>query len=891
MFKPRRQNNLKVTLVSFIALVGLCSCAPEMKAKLFPEPITDFGPRNLDPELKINHLLIARIAATQLSFDKDMKSAELFNAAENILLLSKRSHPEFEKLGHILIEGFYNSNATTTRSLFSKSPYLLAALGETQADAKDAIFNVVKMLDDQGALVLKVVEQSKTEYIWPGAELKLDQVVASIEVYIGALQIKWKAAKLDVRVYKGLIDGINEEFQPMASKFRTLLLSMSGEKNLVSFIGKLHQLMTMLAVELDKETTTLLQKGVTLGALVDSAKDESDGLRVIVAVWRLLDEEERKNQFNAMSPALYKFLNSASDGQFDCLENKSCGLDIYTILAKKMQILPQIKTYGIEKLKNQVNEGAIQYATTLLLQRAIPLLKVELPKILEEKIIQAFKAEAQVLAGISKDLKGFLSPGVDKWAKSFLLEKSIGLNALELSDVHVNFASSTKLSFGKLKSQTVGAATLGSSMSALGVRWQFQQEQFTRIPFESRTNTIIKLLSSKQEPEHIHMRELLSQINKGLAIGGFRISETERFKSLSFAADPDGKANVNLDLKSFFDNPITFVVPNTMSVSDSFHASPIDKNKISADVEEQAQLLKGLSRMLYFFRDWEPNSFDRLLGNVKINDFLSDPRMKNIDQKFFPKDILFTLFLGDAAVLLGNFIKRLSGILLLDEKRNMRWENETVAGDANAPVAAMAALVDISNGKRGEIASSGALASELLALVEFYNATEGVAKTNSTLLAQKMKDGTSTIDALMDGRKRIFLLISALANFLTHEMQASDGGIYHSYDMTRRAPIKGPRLLKDQVTVLTALTRAGSMNSAQVYKNAALDIYYFMNRKLWSEEKSFYQIVEGESSVGHLPEVVEALNAVENLIEIMPHSSLSQWKKISQPWYTALKQF
>ncbi len=890
MFKLSTTQFKRIGLVSLLAFMVLSACAPALKSKSFPEPVSEFGPRNRDAEIKIDHIKIENSAASSLSFERDMTSSEYFIAAEHILRLSKRSHPELENLGHNLIEGFYKSNVTTTRSPFSKSPFLLAAIGETQADAKDAIFNVVKMLDDQAALVQSVVEKSKTEYNWPGNEIKVDQLVDFVETYISSLEQQWKRAKLDPRVYKGLLDGIKEQFDPLAAKIRIALTAMSLETNLARFIAELNQVAGYLDVELDKDTKELLQKGLTLGSLVDSAVSENDGLRVIVAVWRLLEPAERKKQFEAMSPALYKFLNGASDGQLDCLEGKRCGLDIYTILARNSQILPQIKTYGVDKLKDQVNQGAVQYASASLIQQVAPLLKAKLPDIFEERIAKSFKDEAQVLAGISKDFKAFLSPGVDKWAKTYYQEKPIGISALELTDVHVKFTSSKNLSFGKLKSQTVGAATLGASMTALETRWELQQERFSHIPLETSTNKIIKMMPSKLGPEQLHVQEILSQINKALSIGGFRVNVNERFKSLSFALNPDGKSDPNLDLKSVFENPISFVVPDALIATDAFHAVPADKDRLNVDIESQAQLLKGLSRMVYFFRDWESNSFDRLLGNIKVNDFVLDPRMKSIDQKFFPKDILFTLFIGDAAVILSNFAKSMSTILLLDENRNMKWENEADNGDPSAPISAMAAFANIVNGKRSEIADSTALSHELLALVEFYNATEGIEKTNSVFLTQKMKDGSNTLDALRDGRKKVFLLTSAIANFLTHEMQDPDGGVYHNYDMIKKMPVKGPRNLRDQVNVMAALEKAGSMNSALIYKNAALDVYYFINRKLWNAEKGFYLTTEGGTSIGQLPEIVETLNLVESITSLMPNDSILQWKKISQPWLNALKQ-
>lgn len=890
MLQRKRIDKINFAFISVFALFAFCSCAPKVTSKYFPEPVTNFGPRNHDSDLKLDKLHTNAIDLKTLGLDEDIKTNDFFNAAENILLLSKRNHPEIEKLGHIMIEGFYNSNFTTSRSNFSKGPYLQAAIGETQADAKDAIFDVVKMLNLQMALVTNVIDNSKKTYDWPKTELKLDQIVDFVEGYIQSLEKKWSKARLDPRVYSAIKDGINEQLQPATKQIRPILSSMMTEINLTTFINDIYKVVGILNVDLDADAKTQLQQGMDLGKFVDAAQDEADGLKVLIFIWRMLDPQDRKTQFEPISSALYKFLNGANDSQLDCLAGKPCHLNIITIIAKKTEILPQIKAYGIDKLKAQVNAGAVQVARDAVSLKITPILKDELPATLDQKVKDGFAAESKVLAKISKDFKGFLTPGVNTWAKNYVDEGAIGINALELTDIHLKFSSSSQLSFAKVHGQTTGAATLGSSMSALETRWELLQESFSNIPFGTETALVNKLMGSKNSAEHTHIKELLSQINKALAIGGFRVSDTEKFKSLTYALDPDGTINSTLDLQHFIENPISFIVPNVLVVTDAFHGAPPFTKELSADVEDQAQLLKGLSRMVYFFHDWEQNSFDRLLGNIKVNDFVEDPQMKSIDQKFFPKEILFTLFTGNAAVILGNFSKNLSTILLLDEHRNLSWEND-MAANSTAPISAMAALVNIEKSRRGEVASASALAHELDALIEFYNATDGVEKTNATFLLQKGADGKNTIDALLDGRHRVFLLIAAVANFLTHEMQSPDGGIYHGYDLTNKVPIKSPRLLKDQVCVIEALVRAGKLVSAQTYQNSALDIYYFVNSKLWNQSKAFYVLAEGQTSIGTLPDIVEALYSIDILSDIMSNNSLTQWKKISAPWLTALKQF
>lgn len=425
-------------------------------------------------------------------------------------------------------------------------------------------------------------------------------------------------------------------------------------------------------------------------------------------------------------------------------------------------------------------------------------------------------------------------------------------------------------------------------MSALATRWQLMEPDYSFLAPNLEFAQIKRQIGSQFGPAQRHMQEMLAQVQKALAVGGFRISNTERFPSLARPIDPDGTSKSSLDLKTFIDNPISFAVPNSLSLIDAFRTHVVLPQNMNVGVEDQASLLKVLSKMISFFRDWEINSFDRLLGNIKITDLVTDPRLKGIDQKIFPKDIIFTLMMGDAAVILDNFIKDLSPILRLDDERNTYWQNEKKTNT----VSAMATVVNIRSGKRADVADASALAHQLLALIEFYKATEGVEKTNSMILLAKDKTGTrATLKALADGRKSLFLFVTAISNFLTHEMQAADGGIYHSYDLTSKTPIKGPRELKDQVAVIQALTAANQFLSEKTYTSSALEIYYFMNQKLWMPSEKFYALDDSKRSVGNFNEVVMTLNGVSGLRDDMPKPSLNQWNQISELWFTALKDF
>jgi hypothetical protein len=167
-------NKNKIVL---IFLLSLSACAPKLEHRLFTPPSNSFGPRNQDADLKINLIGIQAIDSKKLASDKDQDTSEFFNSAEGLLTLSAE-HPELKNTANILIDHFYDGDSTTSRAQFGKGLYLQAAIGETQADAKDAIFNVVEMLHENVKIIQDTITNSQNDFDWPVG--KSSSIVLSI---------------------------------------------------------------------------------------------------------------------------------------------------------------------------------------------------------------------------------------------------------------------------------------------------------------------------------------------------------------------------------------------------------------------------------------------------------------------------------------------------------------------------------------------------------------------------------------------------------------------------------------------------------------------------------------------------------------------------------------
>jgi hypothetical protein len=472
------------------------------------------------------------------------------------------------------------------------------------------------------------------------------------------------------------------------------------------------------------------------------------------------------------------------------------------------------------------------------------------------------------------------------------------LHGLESAQVSVNPLSAGRFEVTPVKpasnaahSMETGAAVLGSTILFATERWKRTDLPITDFSFR---------------------RQGIEVFNKLLVMGGFLTPSGAHYPALAVASEkasaPNGQSAAaliqHLDLRSFLINADSeknakiYSVPDRVQLSGAYSGlANAQAHAVSA--EAQAQLLSGLCGMIDFTRDWQSTEFDRLFSSINVDSFLSEFPKGSIDQTLFPKDILFALSLGNAAVILENLKSRLTPVFLLDLDRQIEWA-DTYA-QPHATPAAMAAVVDMKDGQRAVVAHARDAAQYLIAIAHFIKSTDGIEKTQNSLLQTKGKDGQSPLSILIDARADLKLLVLALANFLSHEMQATDGGMNSDFDLTTKQVRKTQnRDLRDQTISILALNEASDILGVEIYRWAALDIYSYMNRELFDKKSGFYAKTTAALAASasppsseplDLPLLVETLRAGEALRSQMPLASQKQWTVISDPWFAVLGKF
>lgn len=868
-----------INVFSLLGLISLLACAPEPVQKEFTIPKIHFGPRLPEVDLGLGDIGESGASDPELlkslQWEGEAEASAVLRAAENFIRLGKiKNQPKLIELGERLSEDFYSKPGLSFRYTLDKSPYASAAIGESIQDASVSIDEAKKMLIEQEALLIQLVTEAGSSFDWPKPGSSADILFSSVLDYLNLLIKKMTSYGIDPRIKGSFEVAIRNEIHPMVQKAKAEVNSIFAEEKPSVLLSRIQEALKQYEIELDAETESYLNEARDLMSYAEGIEDAAQALRVLVRIWEFMDKEDRKEVFRSASKDLYEYLDGKSDFYLDCLKSTSCKLPS-VVTAKSLFIYPGIKKYGIENIKNDIMKAGRESAIEEVQTQAAEFL-ITIP----ETVIETAKGEiAEVqsaLETIGQDFPGLMSRVVGDFSDKHMGVSSakVLMNGFEPSRVKVEISEGKEPKLSSLlhgpRMIKTGAEVIGASLSLA----EYRLEDLPAIEGEFARKRYI--------------RNVIEQINKLLAIGGFKTSDGSLFSSLARGM-ATSDYDKHLNLRDFLTSDVSFAVPDEIHMSPNFRTQ-LPEN-VSFGVRGQAELLRGLSGMIRYFRDWIPNEFDRSLGGISAGDFIPELPSGSIEDHLFPKDMFFALSVGGAASILQNIKKKLSNVFLIDIYGKSVWYSDfDMSGGSPATIAAM---VDIVNGERGDLVRSRDVAMYLNALIDFLEATEGVEQTKAGPLLEKGADGKAAVQVLSEARSDLRLLIIGLANFLSHQMAGEDGGIYAEFVRSRVQVAKDrPRSLIDQVTVMTALVRAGNYLNLGIYRWAARDILSYMNANLWSAELKFYREDEGdEVSMPDLEALSATLIAGEHLKPHMSDTDRHQWHLLTQKWFTALRQF
>ncbi len=868
------QRFVRVGLVLAVGFFGACmswGCAPKPEKRVFVPAQTIFDTKKTDTDLGLS----TKVESSSISFEHlawkgEMDASRFFSATERLFRLGETfNNPALIQVGEKWAVSFENSPGLATRVLFSESPYSSAAIGETREETLQYLDSLTVLIESDHQKVVEALERGRREFPWPKTYVSAEELIETadrfLKWWINGLEIE----KIDEIILSEIRAGAEAEFKLQSVKINNHVQRIRRSQTLTQALLAVSGFISDVDVEVDSAARAGLTRAELIGADLDQMTTAQHALTVLIKFWRSVPTGEREGRFKSVSQELYDYLSGRDEDDLDCLAKSKC-LNVVILFAKRVKIFPTLSKYGIDQLRSEMNVAAREFLLREMELRAIAFMP-EIPGLIREKFEHEIRVGIAKITSVRDDYTHFIKEIADGWARRHLQTESGGLSGIEVAPVRLRLlphqSFEIKAARNPQRAFETGAATLGSSMSLAARRLE-------------KINTE----TAAQRPEAIRLS--VAQLNKMLAIGGFKTSEGTSFQSYSIAMESAAPAFTHLNLRNFLAEPYSFAVPDRFQVGIDF--KPIfasSGRKVS--VEGQTELLRGLSGMIRYLRDWQVTSFDLSLGKVSLQDLMPGMPSSGTSQKFFPKDTLLAVAVANAAALLRNIESELTPVFLLDLKGQATWANGFKFSDGQS--ATMAAAVDIVDGKREEVARTADSARYILALCDFLSAIDGIEATGAPLLMAKDASGARPMDTLIEARSQLQYLVLGFANFLARQMLSPEGRIAHSWNWREGVATKGPGQLVDQALSVQALARAAKFLNVKAYATAAIEGYYFMNRTLWNHELRFYNRIEGKQSVPAVDEVLLVLDAVSEVQDFLDEDSRLQWKRISTPWMTAFE--
>ncbi len=837
---------MKKIISMIMVSLGIAACAPAPEKAPTPEIQFEFGPTSSDIVLDLSNVKNQTLASqNQWLASTRLSPQEKLDFAENVLAVGQAFDSSDLKSSAVKSVQNFRSHFQPQTIAFEDSPYVDAIVGSTAKEAKQQVSDAQKFLPEDEQKLRQFLTASKASYAWPKAPATTDQSLKAVEDYLQFLLSGLASLELNPLVLENLKAEIPVRINKSLSEIRAEIVKVQAAKTSADVISQIQQMIATLQFSISKESETLLKQGKSLARTNFAANDEQDILTVLVQIYRMLDPQDRKELIGSESQELYEFLRDASADRLRCLETRGCKRDLIVWIGKKTKIFPQITSRGVSNLRQKINTSMRGYVLTRL-DEEVRLAIQTVPDMMAEQIGEAFKEKLAEIGGIKEDYAGYVKKIARNWSALKLTSTQGRVLGLEQLNNVAGPGESTSTLLGQ----------------ALLVKTRILNHEASQLDAQEKIQWSI---------EHL---------NKLLALGGYKKNEVDSTRAMAQPIDIHF-GDMKLSLQEILKSNYSFAVPDKVSLVSAYTSNVISPSDFNVSVVGQARLLRGYSESIQFLKDWQVTAFDPILGQDKIVDAFPTAPSSIADRKLFPKDTLFALSVGNAAIILKNLLKDLTPVFVVGQESQIIWANNFDISSADA--VSMAGVVNLIAGQRDLKVSSADLSEYMVALGDFVRAMEGIENTKSSYLQDRGTDGKRNVDELLDAKKQVKILMVGLGNFLSNRMVSASGWVRESYSL-RRGQIEDSEMkVMTQFKAIESLLQAYEITKLSPYLWSALDLYYKLNREVFSAETGFYR------GIATLEQGAQVLKILKGLQPYLPTSSQGQLDSLLQSW-TGLMQ-
>lgn len=861
---------MKIQKIAFsLFIVFLSSCSPKVNKRDFSSPLMD-----LKPELEENknfQKLLQSATNFNISWNGQIKIAEMHNAISDLIEIGEvEKNEKIKQAGLKLYRKLYQEDVAV-KSSFIKTPYMMYFKEISTPEVKTSLKDLDKTLDKNLAAIKLTLTKIKHNIQWP-RKSTYEQSMQLLQEFLDKFLNAIEKISLSSFVAEELKSQVNEEKKINLDILKKYQLKIKSNETLENMLDVIKKMIVEFEITLDVPTQEKLKKGISLSDEINKVRDEMTALKSIISIWGFLDEQERVEYIQPISGALYTYLNSKSEEDLTCLTQEKCP-GLFAGLIRDWGVLPQIKKFGIEEIKKTLNQKTHAYALRIL--------EDNLLKTIENLDVRIFgKVKASIGKGkkeiskINSNTSDFINGKVTSWIKANFDIKDNPINSYDYERVNIQMKNGV-VNFSPIDndSQLIDSRAIGTSFRASSVVWK---------------NNLL------QEKEF--KRNALEQINKIMGFGGL---PSDSGPTLGIVTDFDGNKDI-YDVNKSLTSLVSFGLVDKIQLKSPYLASPRSNQTINIAALNQASLIGGLVYLMDFFKDWEENSFDKLLGNIKSSEIFQTESDPNKDKNIFPKTQFFGLVVAQLANIVSNLNKQFSQVALMTNDAEKVWINEFLKNKDKKVLYGV--YVDILNGSRGDEVSVDSLYELINSLKKLMQVAVGIEKTKFPELQKKdlsrpecqneKSPDCKTYAQLMAENihqlKKIFLPIgNTLATKFRRSRDLDAGGaVYSRISIRDLNPLAGEYSLEDQLKLIESLVYIYEITGLETYLWSAKETFSFL-QKYYNPKTNFFDLNTKEITLPDVLAAVKAFRAIHRYLDDKEKIILEEKFKV---WEYALER-
>lgn len=845
------------------------ACSPKLNKRDFSSPLMD-----LKPELEENknfEKLLQNPINFNISWNGQVKMAEVHNAISDLIELGEMTKNEKIKQAGLKLYRKLYQEEVAVKSSFVKTPYMMYFKEISTPEVKSSLKDLDKTLDKNLDAIKLALVKVKQNMQWP-PKSKYEQSIQLLQDFLDRFLAEVENLKLSSLVADELKTQVNDERKLNLDILQRYLERIKSQETLDNMLNVIEKMIIEFEISLDKPTQEKLRKGRALSEDIKKVKEEMTALNAIIAIWGFLDEAERMEYIQPISGALYSYLSGKSKEELNCLTEEKCP-GLFASLVRDWGVLPQIKKSGIDEIKKTLDKKTHAYALQILEENLLKTIK-DLDKRVFSKVKASIGKGKKEISKINGNTADFINEKVNTWIKANFDTNDSPINSYDYESIKIQMKhGASNINPVKNDSHIIDSMAIGTSFRASSLVWK---------------NNLL------QEKEF--KRNVLEQINKIMGFGGL---PSDKGPTAGIVIDFDGNKDI-YDVNKAITSLVSFGLVDKVQLKSPYEANARASQAMNVSAINQASLINGLVYLMDFFKDWEENSFDKLLGNVKSSEIFqteSDPKK---DKNIFPKTQFFGLVVAQLANIVSNLNKQFSQVALLTNEAEKVWINEFLKNKDKKVLYGV--YVDISNGSRGDEVTIDSIYELVQSLRKLMQVAVGIEKTKFPELQKKdlsqpecqnpKSADCKTYAQLMAENihqlKKIFLPIgnTLATKFRRSKEQDAAGAVYSRISIRDLNPLATEYSLDDQFKLIESLVYIYEITGLETYLWSAKETFSFL-QKYYNPKTNFFDLNSKEITLPNVLAAVKAFKAIHKYLDDKEKIILEEKFKV---WEYALER-